>query len=372
MFTQRLNDLRITFQIRPIGPFLIKEGRHLEQREGESTEEVKRTRRFMHRGDHIKTSRVPRHPRRHDAPCATDYDTAEGCFNMAFVHTHTTEGDRFYIPGSSLRGIVRHTAERLIGRWQPTWTCASDPFTNRIQQWVDTQREQKSSPSATTLYALAGPIERCFGYTALRGRWVFSDAWMQDEVQQPPHVLVRDGVGIDRQTGAARQGVKYAFEALATGQFETTLTLVNYELWQLGLLAHVLAALDTGEVRMGYGTQRGLGRVQIRVTTMRWRWYVPLVSYFQPDALVRIPTLAALAQSAGMPSAYDWRDGNLRLELPLDHKVDFPVPTWQMTFPANTPTDWDVDPWPKFGRLLPDVLTKWSLPEQLQQKETES
>ncbi len=379
MFAIRLNDLRVRLEIIPIGPLLIKEGRHLATEHGpdrkQGTVEI-------HKGQRIADRRLPREPQRKDLKGAQrDYGHSDGTFDMAFVHSTTSEGDRFYLPGSSLRGVLRSAAERLVGRWQPEWTRASDPFINAAEAWA---QQQTPTPKGAAIYAHAGPIERCFGHTALRGRWTVDDAWITDEVNSPPRVLVRDGVGIDRATGAARESVKYQFEALISGEheavFSTTLTLVNYELWQLGLLAHLLAALDVGELRLGYGTHRGLGRVRVRVPELAFRWFPPKA---QQPVNGTIPSLSHLWELAGKPehaTTYALHDGNLNLVLPVptlmkaDPKRTLPVPTYVVRPPTppspleeNSPAAlaayWD-NPvfWPLLGVLLAQPIAAWSPP----------
>ncbi len=379
MFATRLNELRVSLELIPIGPLLIKEGRHLATEKGPSREHGKVE---IHKERHIVERRLPREPQRKDLKGAQrDYGHRDGTFDMACVHSTTSEGDRFYLPGSSLRGVLRSAAERLVGRWQPEWTQASDPFTNRAEAWVRAKRREHRPPDGAAIYAHAGPIERCFGHTALRGRWTVEDAWITDEVQHPPRVLVRDGVGIDRATGAARESVKYQFEALISGEhetvFRTTLTLVNYELWQLGLLAHLLAALDVGELRLGYGTRRGLGRVRVRVPKLAFRWFPPKAQT-PKDGL--IPSLSALWELADKPenaTAYALRDGDLRLVLPTQGAslhATVPVPTWvvcpepppsplQENSPADLAAYWDnKNPWPLLGVLLAQPIADWPSP----------
>ena len=387
MFATRLNELRVSLELIPIGPLLIKEGRHLATEKGPSREHGKVE---IHKERHIVEHRLPREPQRKDLKGAQrDYGHRDGTFDMACVHSTTSEGDRFYLPGSSLRGVLRSAAERLVGRWQPEWTQASDPFTNRAEAWVRAERREHRPPDGAAIYAHAGPIERCFGHTALRGRWTVEDAWIKDE--QSLRVLVRDGVGIDRATGAARESVKYQFEALISGEHEavfcTTLTLVNYELWQLGLLAHLLAALDMGELRLGYGTRRGLGRVRVRVSELAFRWFPPKA---QQSVNGTIPSLSHLWALAGKPehaTAYALRDSDLRLALPTrkadqdtlpvleaDPKRTLPVPTWVVRPPKppsplqpNSAEDlaayWDNKAfWPLLGVLLAQTLTDWPSP----------
>lgn len=360
MLKQTLNELQVVLEIQPESPLLVKDGRHFERKEGETGEEWKERKKdriFFHQG----VQRTPRKPRKKKESGYGSYDNADDCFDMACVFTRDAQGENhFYLPGSSLRGVMRSTAERLVGRWQPDLVHQSDPFDNREEKWVQDRRKEGESPDSATIYRRAGPIDRCFGHAALRGHWRIADAWMQDD--HKAKVVVRDGVGINRTTGAAQNDVKFQFEAITGGVFITTLTLVNYELWQLGLLAHVLAALDEGEVRMGYGTRRGLGRVRVRVQEMVWRWY-HLSHEQQPGARatarITIPSLHSLANEMQIEETYGWMDGHLTSPvLDIMYREGTLVPDMVLHFP-NTPSNWDSTPWDQFGPLLPEALETW-------------
>lgn len=369
MFARRLNELRLTVEIRPVDLLLIKEGRHQEGGDKE--------RRVFHRDAHVV--RNPPRPRQRDSRNYGDYDSSEGCFDMAFVFSRTAAGaERFYLPGSSLRGVLRSAAERVVARWRPD--LVSDPFVN-AQAGTDLLRGSDHALRAAqrldgpTIYRHALPIERCFGHTALRGRWVAADGWLRtgdgDQLQDEPEQFrrkqarmeVRDGVGIDRHTGAAHNKIKYQFEALSGGIFTTTITLVNYERWQPGLLAHALAAVDGGQVRVGYGTRRGLGRVQLAVKAMRWRWYDSDPRH--DDGNIDLPRLGDLARGAGLHDNYGWQEPAIKppgLALALS-ETDY---GWEATIhPAaakpesNEATDWLAEPWPTLAQLLPPTLEKW-------------
>lgn len=357
MFATRLNELRVKIEIAPApeSAILIKEGRH---REG-----GKKTVRSFH----PSARRDPPRPRRREGRGYADYDSDDESFDMACVWTHTANGPRFYLPGSSLRGALRSAAERLVGRWQPGWTLASDPFRNAAQTWVLDEREQERNLSGADIYRIAGPIERCFGHTALRGRWTIGDAILHDNHQA--RVIVRDGVGINRQTGAARESIKFQFEAIAGGIFETTIVLVNYELWQIGLLAHLLAALDAGAIRLGYGERRGLGRARLAVTYMEWRWYGLAPSPAHGD--VQVPPLADLARRAGITGDYGWRDADQVLLLPLEEAPDALIGSvWRASSPRLAPddgfaqTDWDAPLWARPAALLAETLEGWAPPAE--------
>jgi len=348
MLQQTLNELRLTLELQPRSPLLIKEGRHanalaLEQLSGDvQGRKAKHESSFYHR-------EVQR-----------GGDTAIEEVDMTFVYSRTPNGDRYYLPGSSLRGILRTTAERSIGRWHPE--LVRDPFA-RQGPLSGTDRTLPDPVDSATIYRSALPIERCFGHTRLRGHWTIADAWLADEQQARP--IVRHGVGIDRATGAAADKVKFTFEALSAGRFTTTLVLVNYELWQLGLLAHVLAALDGGAARIGYGTHRGLGCVAVRVTAMTWRWFLPRGQQLTiQDDRVSIPSMHALAHMAGIDRNYGWHDQELSLALALQRTTDLnPVlplaQSWETPGLADG-QPWLNAPWPSLGPLLPLGLEQWT------------
>ncbi|WP_448573215.1 RAMP superfamily CRISPR-associated protein [Trichothermofontia sp.] len=82
-------------------------------------------------------------------------------------------------------------------------------------------------------------------------------------------IEIREGVGIDRYTGAAADGFKYSRAILPKGvTFPLNITLDCQsdqspdEIWQL------LFALENGDIRIGAAKTRGLGKVSLQVTSI--------------------------------------------------------------------------------------------------------
>lgn len=347
MFAQRFNEVTFELELRPHSPVLIKDGRH---REGGQRDRLV---------FHPQARRDPERPRRREGRGYGSYASPDEAFDMACVWTNTTAGPRFYLPGSSLKGILRQGAEQVIARWRPELALEGDPFDNRAGKAVDQQREKAPGPSSAEIYAQAGPLERCFGHTALRGRWVIADAYLVDEAEA--RVVVRDGVGIDRRSGAAAHNVKFQYEAISAGRFKTTLTLVNYELWQLGLVAHLLAALDAGTLTLGYGARRGLGRVRVGVQGICWQWY----GRHNPEQAGQvIPSLSQLIAAAKNTRPYQLHDAGLP-------SIDLTALAWQKTaatlgsawnvVPAATQKgiDWTAAPWPQLAATIAPAMINW-------------
>lgn len=242
MHKTRYNALRLTLTISPRGPILIKAG---------------------------GVSANPTLP------------------DMQFVRTgHATLGETVYIPGSSLKGVVRGFVEKSLRTVDPhpdqpgpehhddwKWACATfqardeeredktkwncPQFLEEIKGRIGEKRELFS----WEIYANSCGACRIFGHTRLRGRVSFTDLFPKDEVVTE----TRYGVAISRLTHAVAHG-PFEMEVAVSGTFEGHLVLENYEIWQLGLLASALEAMNQGLVKVGFGKNRGFGEVEVAVT----------------------------------------------------------------------------------------------------------
>ncbi len=187
--------------------------------------------------------------------------------DMNFVRTKRTGHEpEVYIPGSSLRGVIRSYAERLLRSVEedlacnPTQTRGNGPgkacFAGKDGTKIDGPEAYNGS-----CYAC-----RIFGNTALAGRVRVGDLYVKGE----PRLERRYGVAIDRITGAVAQG-PFELEVLTEATFQGVITLRNFTLGQLGLLAAALLDLSDGLVPMGFGKSRGLGRVRLAFDTFTVR-----------------------------------------------------------------------------------------------------
>jgi len=215
MHKTRYNALHLQLQIRPKGPLLIKAG---------------------------GISANPALP------------------DMQFVRTHHPDlGETVYIPGSSLKGVVRSFVEKALRTWddQQTWRWACPTFPDESGSCA--KRLQDETDTATVYRRSCGAC-RIFGHTRLRGRLSFTDFFPVEEV----HTEIRYGVAISRLTHAVAHG-PFEMEVAISGAFGGTLVLENFEIWQLGLLTTVLEAINMGLLKVGFGKNRGFGEVEARI-----------------------------------------------------------------------------------------------------------
>lgn len=188
--------------------------------------------------------------------------------DMSFVRTRQPGGgETLYIPGSSLRGVLRAHAERLLRSVKPDAAC--DPLVREDREIGYGLRPACSftdEVGGAIAYSRACHACRLFGATGLASRVRVSDLYPEEK----PVCQRRYGVAIDRVTGAVAQG-PFDLETVTDGSFAGVITLRNFTLGQFGLLAATLLDVGDGLVPLGFGKSRGLGRVELSVVRLAVR-----------------------------------------------------------------------------------------------------
>lgn len=186
-----------------------------------------------------------------------------------------------YIPGSSLRGAVRSEMERIIkavGESVGLRSCTlfededcSKKVDSRFKE-LKKEEEKKTRDerkSDDKLLAEAAEEKLCdvcrlFGSTMFASRLVFEDSLPMNGTTKDKHII-RDGVGIDRDTGAARDGVKFDYEVLEKGTFRFKMVAenVNNDGKDKKLINLVLGLLKQG-LHVGGKRAGGLGKIRFK------------------------------------------------------------------------------------------------------------
>lgn len=203
----------------------------------------------------------------HEAPLLVKSGREAGTdpmlLDMNFVRSVRPDtGQRdVFLPGSSLKGALRSYCERIARSVRPDegpeWCC--NPFAldeHAADVACGKRLEGEKSPAAR--YACSCTACRTFGHTRLGSHCHVSDAYPQGQVT----IEQRDGVAIDRISGAVSAG-PFNLEVVTRGTFRTRLTLRNFQLWQVGLLAIALRDLGEGRLPVGFGKSKGFGRMSL-------------------------------------------------------------------------------------------------------------
>ena len=185
-----------------------------------------------------------------------------------------------YLPGSSIRGVLRTAISQLAPR---VFTNGQHFLIREEAELKEVHRQaqvkvnemRQATHLVDTLDAeavlqdqldtLLTPAERLFGTVLWASPLIIPDLYPSTE---PPYVSeVRHGVGIDRDTGAARDGAKYDFEVLPqqlTFAFFMRCDIPSSyrHMWH-SMLALALRLLEQGELTLGGRAARGIGQVQL-------------------------------------------------------------------------------------------------------------
>jgi CRISPR/Cas system CSM-associated protein Csm3 (group 7 of RAMP superfamily) len=278
MLNRKLNEAHITFELKTTGPLLIKQG--------EDEEEEKK-------------------PRQNKYNTGKEH-TLYGA-DMIFIHLGDKPDDcKFYIPGSSIKGMMRSWCEKIVrtlyadkccdpfeGSKIETLSC-SEKFVRLADQAQEHQRvaktlkeysqqeglEEEMVLDGRVVYHFACPICKLFGCMALASRLKVNDAFPIGVGDNPnaywkERLVMRDGIAIDRFTGGVKSppeggkgGAKFDYQVLQDVRFGVSIEIQNFELWQLGLLGFFFRDLQQQYVSIGYGKTRGLGSITCEKLTV--------------------------------------------------------------------------------------------------------
>lgn len=238
--------------------------------------------------------------------------------DMQFVRSQ----NRVFIPGSSLKGVVRAQAERIcramdsaeaqqakLARRQRLDTADLAAHEARSSQErkslapisivADARVPLADNPLGTgdvysglddtnyssgraikemkllndheghtpIIYRRSSFASQLFGHTGLAGRVRFADAYTQGEVK----IEERNGVAIDRIYGSVAVG-PFNYETVVDATFTTAVSFKNITLAQLALLGLSLRDLAEGRTGIGFGKSRGLGRVKVTFDAITLRY----------------------------------------------------------------------------------------------------
>ncbi|MFM9966014.1 MAG: RAMP superfamily CRISPR-associated protein [Planctomycetaceae bacterium] len=192
-----------------------------------------------------------------------------------FVNTKPRGGSvQPFLPGSGLRGSLRHTTSRLARGEQvavrdPNWR--DDPEAKALRQQLDEKRKQVRHLSDSDVRPLADELTKHFGSEELCGRVLVSDALLTNpndfQLAQTEHHAE------DEFTGGVYGSGKFDKQVLLTGQLQFRIVLEAATLDELQTLAQRLApALELarlGHLPIGGGKWRGAGWVPWKFGSMQ-------------------------------------------------------------------------------------------------------
>lgn len=180
------------------------------------------------------------------------------------------------LPGATLKGCFRATAERLAvylglsACLLDSELSGSNCFTGlekkERKKKFDGFIEKSETEKLQWLEDNTCDICRLFGSPLQSSRIFFSDGRL---INWSNSLQIRNGVCIDRDSETARPGALYDYEVVPAGAiFEVSIELESPSDNELAIVAAVLSEWED-EFRIGGFTSRGLGRVKFKNRSVR-------------------------------------------------------------------------------------------------------
>lgn len=181
--------------------------------------------------------------------------------------------ERWRLPGSALRGVLRSWMTRLaarsgvpvrdsVARYRSEGRAKGDEFgwgfrSPEQRRQVQARLLEDPARAATTLGC---PIEHLFGSLFHASRLLVRDALSAAPANPERDCSVRKHVAVDRISGGARDGLLFDHEALLPGvEFVTTITIRDAIAQEAKWLAQSLRAMELGLLR--FGSSKSSGRL---------------------------------------------------------------------------------------------------------------
>lgn len=198
--------------------------------------------------------------------------------DMQCIRSNKNGESVVFIPGSSIKGVIRTQCEKIFNILAEK-QIVCDIF-NKKSECNSINEDWKGEKTYNALC----PACKMFGSMSLGGRIKFKDAY---PINNEFKIGYRNGVGINRITGAAQQGALYDFEVVEDGIFQVTITGDNYELYQLKILLWALDDINEGYVTFGSSSTRGNGKMLVEDLKLQIRDYrestKSLQGYYESD-----------------------------------------------------------------------------------------
>jgi len=184
---------------------------------------------------------------------------------------------RPYIPGSSLKGMVRSEFESVLRgldvqgityNGKRLWACnlfedreRCIPIESKEEMEEESEKAERYDEELTNrIRGNLCTVCSIFGSTEMASRVHFKDAVLKNSGELIKISEIRDGISIDRDSGTVRTGATFDYEVVPAGaRYGLEIVMENVDDWEIGLFFLLLKSWERGEMAIGGKTSRGLG-----------------------------------------------------------------------------------------------------------------
>ncbi len=176
--------------------------------------------------------------------------------------------DRPFIPGSSMKGVLRSQIEAVIRGLNESgnrrlWTCdvVAGAYCVHPNDW---------DKGPEDILPRVCDVCRLFGAPYVASKVSISDLPVEEGTWDPHLFQVRDGIAIDRESLTVSGKKKFDLEVVPPGvRFRMEIVVENPDDHELGLLYWALDLFNQGSAWLGGNGTRGLGRIRVGVSEVQ-------------------------------------------------------------------------------------------------------
>lgn len=179
----------------------------------------------------------------------------------------------YYIPGSSFRGYLSTKLERFLE--EDNGIVLKDKNTNDklnsadvklIFGYTNLDGEKDEVKNRVAKKLGYKDLKQIDSFKSMAGRIHIADMKILSEVDS----IKRDGIKIDRNTGATEKGAKFDYDVLPSGtKFKFVMELENLEKYQINLVALALQDILEGDL-FGGKLSRGIGKCRLDIKEIEY------------------------------------------------------------------------------------------------------
>jgi len=165
-----------------------------------------------------------------------------------------------YIPGSSIKGVIRAHAEKILRTLGGNACDITDSANSCNKKLDDSLRGISKEERYQEILENSCSICNLFGNSYLASRIQFDDAFFEEAPVKKPF----DHVAIDRFTGGAMEGKLFSDLPVVKGKFKIRFVVKRPTYFDRVLIAFILRDLMEGfpPIRFGYGKSKGYGELK--------------------------------------------------------------------------------------------------------------
>ncbi len=193
--------------------------------------------------------------------------------------TFVKNNNKFYIPGSSLRGALRSAVERIVSTLggntcmlsENSGECISVNHTNiqAFQKLVEAKKKEQELIQWLEEKKYLCDTCKLFGSTHFASKIKISDLHLKEI--NPQEGIIRYGIGIDRDTGTASDGALFDMEVIEKNtKFDFELIAENLEGNDFGILSIGIQEMLRGDFYIGAKSSIGLGKCKLEITQIQY------------------------------------------------------------------------------------------------------